>query len=496
MIASHQHKFAASDVYLLHRPSRCERRVFLSEQNIAKAPRGAFDELLATLGTRHEEAHLATFDDIVDLSGGDVESRVRRTAEEVNGSRPAIYQPAFAASIDVDGVQIDVVGEPDFLIRRGDGWVIRDAKLARSSSGKPEIADQLAVYAWLLSELTGRDPAAIEILTGCNEIETLPARGRDEVEEIVRAIHLLRTASTEPQSPIGWSKCGGCAYRGHCWTRAEQSRDVALVPEVDQGLAVALRAEGVETFDQITSRFDEASLSQFTRPWGARTQRVGKKASKILSQATALSTNEEIWIARPAVPQGDHFAMFDLEGIPPQAEDTGRIYLWGMQVFGATPGPFQPAPRSPDVLSDEEVWREFLDVASQIFAEFGDLPFVHWANYERTQLREYVRRYGDPDGVAARVEANLLDLLPITRDSVALPLPSYSLKVVEEHVGFERTQDEFGGDWSIAKFIEATETEDIVARTDLLGEVWKYNEEDLAATWAVFQWLRQAANLE
>lgn len=85
---------------------------------------------------------------------------------------------------------------------------------------------------------------------------------------------------------------------------------------------------------------------------------------------------------------------------------------------------------------------------------------------------------------------NLVDLLPITKNSVVLPQPSYSLKVVEKHVGFERTQDEYGGDWSIAKYIEAVETEDEEKRRAIMDEIIKYNEEDLQATWAVFEWLR------
>jgi predicted RecB family nuclease len=72
-------------------------------------------------------------------------------------------------------------------------------------------------------------------------------------------------------------------------------------------------------------------------------------------------------------------------------------------------------------------------------------------------------------------------------------LPSYSLKVVEEYVGFRRSQDEYGGNWALAQFILATETQDENERNQRMGEILKYNEEDLAATWAVFDWLRSKA---
>ena len=58
------------------------------------------------------------------------------------------------------------------------------------------------------------------------------------------------------------------------------------------------------------------------------------------------------------------------------------------------------------------------------------------------------------------------------------------------YVGFTRTQDEYGGSWAMAQFILATETEDEAERNERMGEILKYNEEDLAATWAVFEWLR------
>ena len=121
-------------------------------------------------------------------------------------------------------------------------------------------------------------------------------------------------------------------------------------------------------------------------------------------------------------------------------------------------------------------------------------PFVHWASYEKTKLNLYIARYGDDDGVADRVKANLLDLLTVAKNSIVLPVPSFSLKVIEKYIGFKRSQSEFGGQWAMATFIEATETSDESKRKQLMDEILKYNEEDLGATWAVFQWLKSKAH--
>jgi predicted RecB family nuclease len=191
-----------------------------------------------------------------------------------------------------------------------------------------------------------------------------------------------------------------------------------------------------------------------------------------------------------AIPVHDNYVMFDLEGMPPQLDDLEKIYLWGMQVYGKRPSAFMGVTAGFGANGDQEGWIGFLNVAAKIFTDYGDITFVHWHHYEKTHINQYVDRYGDPDGTAARVLRNLLDLLPVTKNAIALPLPSYSLKVIEEYVGFKRTQDEYGGSWAMAQFILATETDDEAERYARMAEILKYNDEDLAATWAVFEWLR------
>jgi uncharacterized protein len=184
-----------------------------------------------------------------------------------------------------------------------------------------------------------------------------------------------------------------------------------------------------------------------------------------------------------------NYVMFDLEGLPPQLDELDKIYLWGAQVFGTDPSEFLPAVAPFGPKGDEKGWKRFLSNAATIFDKYGDILFVHWHHYERTKLDTYVKRYGDPNGVAARIRSNLLDLLPITRKSIALPLPSYSLKVVEKYIGFKRSLDEYGGNWAMAQYIEAVETGDDAKRQAIMDKILTYNKEDLEATWAVFEWL-------
>ena len=57
----------------------------------------------------------------------------------------------------------EIVGEPDFMIRRDGGYVIRDSKLTRRIAGHPEIAFQLQTYGWLYEQEVGERPLALEV---------------------------------------------------------------------------------------------------------------------------------------------------------------------------------------------------------------------------------------------------------------------------------------------------------------------------------------------
>lgn len=71
--------------------------------------------------------------------------------------------------------------------------------------------------------------------------------------------------------------------------------------------------------------------------------------------------------------------------------------------------------------------------------------------------------------------------------------PSYSLKIIEGYVGYERSLPEGRGDWAMARFIEATETEYEEERGETMDEILAYNLEDLGAMWAVMEWLEENA---
>lgn len=486
-------QLVASDFYSYYRPSKCELRIYLRHHGEEEGPPSPYDEALRRLGERHEKAHLDTFPKFVDLRSGTREEREQRTREEVIKKSPVIYQSFLNAATTINGTECLVLGEPDFLIYSQGGYIIRDSKISRRITEKdhPEILRQLELYGWLYEQNFGESPARLEVHGGTGDIVDVPYDGGMRGLQLLQEILLAKQMGTEPYAPVGWTKCSGCGFYGRCWPRAETKRDVALVSGVDQGLAIALHMKGINTVDELLAEFDEARLAAFERPWGKGTQRVGKRAAPILRMAHSMASGEEKVLQNPGVLEHPNYVMFDLEGLPPQLDELEKVYLWGFQVYGQKPTEYLAATAGFGIHGDREGWEEFLAKAKTIFNQYGDLPFVHWHHYERVRLEMYMKRFGDRDGIAARVYQNLLDLLPITQQSIALPLPSYSLKVVEQHVGFKRTMDEYGGEWAMAKYIEATETQDAKQRDDVMGKILAYNREDLEATWAVLNWLKR-----
>lgn len=485
-------RLTASDFYSFQRPSRCELRLFLRAQGTEEAPPGPYQEVLRSLGERHERMHLESFEEVADLSSGSMEERETRTRQEVDNETPVIYQSVLRAEVSLGGTQCEIIGQPDFLLREEQGYVIRDCKISRRITERdhPEILRQLELYGWLYEQVFGCQPVRLEVFSGSGNIEPLDYdQGEAALAELAEILGFMQSES-EPFSPVGWSKCQDCGYRPLCWPRAEEGRDVATVAGVDQGLVRGLRDEGVSSYDALLEQFDETTLGDFRRPYGNSLRKVGKNASVILQSARAMATGQEIILQTPAIPESPNYVMFDLEGLPPHLDETEKIYLWGMQVFGDEPSDFLPAVAGFGENGDQEGWNKFLENAEGIFSIYNDPPFVHWHHYEKTKLKMYVERFGDSDGVAERVNNNLLDLLPITRSSVALPIPSYSLKVIETYIGYERTQDEYGGEWAMAKYIEAIESADEALRDEVIGKILVYNREDLEATWAVLQWLK------
>ena len=161
-------RLTASDLYSYMRPARCELRIHLLHRREEQAAPSVFEELLLRLGTRHEREYLDSLGGVLNLTGLSEGARLDATRQAVADGVPVIYQGALEAEAELLGVACTIYGEPDFFVRRGNGYVIRDAKLSRriNETEHPEIVQSLRLYGWLYEQTFGLPPAALEVFAG------------------------------------------------------------------------------------------------------------------------------------------------------------------------------------------------------------------------------------------------------------------------------------------------------------------------------------------
>jgi predicted RecB family nuclease len=527
-----------SSITRLSVPSKCERRTWLRyNSDVEPSPDGPFQVLLQDLGIDHERQVLGRLQgergEFVDLDSYDNPNALAETIEAVEAGRN-IYQGKFECPFPDAPDEVMLQGLPDFLYLDDDGktWVIADAKLARkvymrdgdgaivrkgdggAKIAKEYIVLQLQFYGWMFTQLFGGLDFRLLVFTGSGGEEEIEYDGGEGALQQLRRILEIKALPEEPWEQVGNSKCSECSYNApHCKKWGLETKNLGLIPEIDAGegkLGPRLVEEGFTSYDAIYERFaeDVEGLAQI------------KSQKATIEPARRVMENVESWVAgipirrRDAdgevksmdtrVTDHDRYVMFDLEGVPPDLDnERTKIYLWGMQVFGFDDhrGEFEYALARSGDDCDKNAWFEFLEISRKLLDENPGILFAHWHDYERQRIEEYLGKYGDDKHETAEgVLAALLDLLPIAKDQVAVPLIGYSLKFVEglpevgEVSGFSRADNEISkGDESVAGYIEAVETDDETRREELIQSLLAYNQQDLEATWAVQQWLRSLA---
>jgi predicted RecB family nuclease len=230
-------QLSGSDFYRAYRPSECDLRIYLHHKGIKAADPGPYEEVIRRLGDRHEKKYLATFQGAIDLTQGTSDERHAATREAIRAGAAVIYHPMFAATFEVAGHACDVVGIPDFLMRVGEEYLIRDVKMTRRIAEHPEILWQLRLYGWLFERATGRPPLRLEVFNGQSELIAIEP---EPVEDTLARLAILIADADAPFEPVGWSRCGGCGYNERCWSLYKPKQlkmrpvqalaEVALVP--------------------------------------------------------------------------------------------------------------------------------------------------------------------------------------------------------------------------------------------------------------------------
>lgn len=147
---------SASDFYDYLQPQPCDLRTFLFAHGAEPAPPGPYLDVVRELSLRHEASHLATLGPYLDLRSGNAIDREERTRQAVRDGTTVIYQPRLSATVELNGASYQLSGEPDYLIRDGGGYRIRDSKVARHITEKDHPDEEWAMATYFEATHCGR----------------------------------------------------------------------------------------------------------------------------------------------------------------------------------------------------------------------------------------------------------------------------------------------------------------------------------------------------
>lgn len=484
---------SSQDLGVFLQNSKCSYRLQLKQLKIAETDA---NPLASVLGQMQQEFRQAQIKSLCGTNGTDTEPgnwshRSKTTIKAIKEKQEYIANPCLVFNTSLRDLALEIQAEADLLILKEKGYIARNFRVGNSSKAEDSLAAQgLTLFGWVFGKLIGEPLCAREVLSSDMTLVELQADG---IRETFHNLNQILEASLSPADryePVSWSKCTGCQWRTHCWQRAVSTDDLSVIPGVDQELALALRDEGVASVRSLLENMDHSSLSNFRRLHAGKKQKVGNKSKEILTGARALIEERPVVFGSFDLKLPETYCIIDFEGVPAYFNSLEQIFLWGMQVFGRRAGNYTAVVSAVNQADDESGWLNFLSKAQDIFETHGEIPFLYWHHYERTKLKQYVERYGDRQELAARINRNLIDLHPLVRNFVALPVHSYSLKELEKHIGFQRRLQNKDGAWAIAKVLESTlNSANMNPDSAVMDELITYNQEDILATKALLDWM-------
>ncbi len=488
---------------------------------------------LATLQTKGRQiAHLKLPDG--PWEGGRSEryrTAAQLTREAIWRGDDVIYQACF-----FDGTWL---GFADFLLKTppqhgqrpplGHLYEVADTKLARHAKASALL--QMCGYTEALTAIQGIEPLRMHVALGGSSRETASFRVKDHMAyyRAVKARFEAHVAGEHawppPSYPEPADHCDVCRWDEVCRARRRKDDHLSLVAGITARTRSELPAER-----GITTR---RGLAGLTLPVAPLTHTKQDALTRVREQARIQVQGEDQGrplhelldpprlrertddgaivfgdlepdkglLALPPPSPGDLF--LDLEG-DPFALDDGVDYLFGILeprlIDPTTGGPTFHAVWSLEgsevtLAAERRAFEQAIDLIIDRLEGDPNLHVYHYAPYEPTALKRLMGRYATREAEVDRLLRGrvLVDLYRVVRQGIRASVESYSIKKLEAHYGFEREAELRAAGDSIAMFEEWLELGgapgDDALRDRILGDIERYNRDDVLSTWQLRDWL-------
>ena len=463
-------------------------------------PLGSLAELLIEKGSAHERDCLLSLENeglsVYQVPGRNVDETfvqwVARIGKPMESGVDVIYQMPF--------VHEGIRGIADFLVRvksPEEGFFEYepvDAKLTRTE-GKPGHVLQLCFYADALEALTGRPPRDMHIWLGSGEQETLRV---EEFRPYWRRLRgqlaqLLNIDLIEGTRPIPCTHCDYCEFNEICETRWRGEDSLVYVANIRPPDREALEAAGVRTVVELSSRREAVpdlrleNLDRLSRQASLQVASRAQPQEPPVFELVAPSDDPVYghgFDLLPAPDVGDVF--FDFEGHPFWSAQHDLLFLSGLYYHDAAGQWVYDARWAHDLEAQTSMVKELVEFLAERRQTFPLMHVYHYNHTERSALERLTRGTQSEGLLTSLVETGLfVDLFVIARNAVQVGTESYGLKYLERLSGFERRGGIEQGAGAVVEYDLYMKTLDAT----LLDNIARYNEDDVAATMALRNWL-------
>lgn len=477
---------------------RCPHRVALDhfEDPGKKDPENPFVQLLWEKGHAFErEVIQGLGKPFVNLKPYKDEEKERLTREAMERGDVLIYGGRISAD--------DLLGEPDLLRRRGEGYEAGDIKSGAGEEAfgedaaerpKKHYAVQLALYTDILERMgkaSGRRPFVWDVhgeevaydLEAPQGVRT-PATLWSLYETSLKSARAILEGREKTLPALG-GICKLCHWHTACTRRLAAMDDLTLIPELGRS-----RRDAMLDFVNSVQALAKVDLDTLVKGGRSVVPRVGPGKLKIFQERARLQTGPDNrpYLREPAdLPAADLELFFDIETDPMRDVCYLHGFLERRHQDKSTEKYVAFLAEKP---TEDEERRAFAE-AWEYVKDCASAVIYYYSPYERTWWRKLRARYprvaAEDEIEAMFSKPRAVDLyMDVVQPKTVWPTRDYSIKTLATFLGFRWRDPHPSGAASIEWYHQWVESDDAGFRQRILD----YNEDDCAATRVLLDGIR------
>jgi len=390
-------------------------------------------------------------EDIQEMEGFEVAHHDPDVTRELLRMGFSVLQPA--ETFEVFGETL--LSQPDLIVKESDGWRIIVHKKAKNFKRKYIL--EAAFHGYVFSS-KGWHVKDVVFISPFFKISVDWREGVGPLFSVLQAISDL----TEPPDPIPSRICRNCPIQDECSGILIEKGDLRAIHGVGDRTIKELKELGIKNLWEL-SEVSEGLLAKHFGP---------ERGRRLKRMAEALVEKKPVFFGKvPEIPEG---IVLDMESYPAGDID----FLYGF-LEGERYVPFF-------VDTPVDVKETFFKVLEYLESREG--PIYHYHGFEPGRFKNLLLRFKLDPRKFSKLLKRFTDVYTLLSNTVALPVTSYSLKVVGKWLGY-KWRVNLAGSAIISHYEKWLKT----GMKKYLEEILMYNEDDVRATKKVLDFLKEQA---